>query len=401
MANSLITPSIIAKEALMQLKNNLVMGNKVHREYKKEFVKVGGTVSVRKPVKFDVTDGATAVVQDVIESNTTFTINKRKHVAFEFPTQDLTLTVEEYSERYIEPAMIRLANQVDSDLCSLYVDVPNAVGTAGTTPSTYLNVANAAKRMDKLAVPSDKRHLVLNPDAHWSLADGLKGVFNQKRVEEFIGQGYLGSIAEFDIFKDQNIKQHTRGAGGGTPLINGAGQVTTPSTATLSANTISLATDGWSNSITNIIVAGDVLTIAGVNSVNPISKQDTGELMQFTVTANANSSGAGAVTAVVSPAIITSGPHQNVTAAPADNAAITVVASHAANLAFHKNAFGLVTVPLMLPDGVSFKARASDDGLSVRILKDYEFTGDTERIRIDILYGVKTLYPELAVRLMG
>ena len=210
MANALITPSVIAKEALMQLENNLVLANNVHREYKKEFVKVGDTVSIRKPVKFSVTDGATASIQDVTESSTPFVINKRKHVAWSFTTQDLTLTIEEYSDRYIQPAMISLANQVDSDLAALYKNVWNAVGTAGTTPSTFAGVAAAAKRLDKMAVPQDMRKLVLDPEAHWSLADGLKGVYNQKRVEDFIGKGYLGSIAAFDIFMDQNITTHTR-----------------------------------------------------------------------------------------------------------------------------------------------------------------------------------------------
>lgn len=403
MANALITPSVIAKEALMQLENNLVFGSNVHREYKKEFAKVGDTVSIRKPVKFAVTDGATASVQDVTESTTPFVINKRKHVAWAFTTQDLTLTVDEYSTRYIQPAMIQLANQVDADLAALYKDVWNAVGTAGTTPSTFAGVAAAAKRLDKMAVPQDMRKLVLDPEAHWSLADGLKGIYNQKRVEEFIGKGYLGNIADFDIFKDQNVSTHTKGTATGTPLVNGGSQsYTAPTSAQLTANTYALITDGWTNSVTGIVKAGDVFTIAGVYSVNPISKQSTAELMQFTVTADANSGAAtGPATITVSPAIISAGPYQNVTAAPADNVAITVVANHTANLAFHKNAFGLVTVPLELPDGVSFKAREQDKGISVRVIKDYDFTNDKDQIRIDILYGVKSIYPDLACRLLG
>lgn len=403
MANALITPSVIAKEALMQLENNLVLANNVHREYKKEFVKVGDTVSIRKPVKFSVTDGATASIQDVTESSTPFVINKRKHVAWSFTTQDLTLTIEEYSDRYIQPAMISLANQVDSDLAALYKNVWNAVGTAGTTPSTFAGVAAAAKRLDKMAVPQDMRKLVLDPEAHWSLADGLKGVYNQKRVEDFIGKGYLGSIAAFDIFMDQNITTHTKGVATGTPLINGVSQsYTTPTSAQLTANTYDLITDGWTNSTTGIVKAGDVFTIAGVYSVNPVSKLATSDLMQFTVVSDANSGAStGPATITVSPALISSGPYQNISAVPADNAAITVVANHTANLAFHKNAFGLVTVPLELPNGVAFKAREQSNGISVRVLKDYDFTNDKDQIRIDILYGAKAIYPDLACRLLG
>ena len=186
-------------------------------------------------------------------------------------------------------------------------------------------------------------------------------------------------------------------------MVNGGSQsYTAPTSAQLTANTYALITDGWTNSVTGIVKAGDVFTIAGVYSVNPISKQSTAELMQFTVTADADSGAAtGPATITVSPAIISAGPYQNVTAAPADNVAITVVANHTANLAFHKNAFGLVTVPLELPDGVSFKAREQDKGISVRVIKDYDFTNDKDQIRIDILYGVKSIYPDLACRLLG
>ena len=131
-------------------------------------------------------------------------------------------------------------------------------------------------------------------------------------------------------------------------------------------------------------------------SVNPVSKLATSDLMQFTVVSDANSGAStGPATITVSPALISSGPYQNISAVPADNAAITVVANHTANLAFHKNAFGLVTVPLELPDGVAFKAREQSNGISVRVLKDYDFTNDKDQIRIDILYGAKAIYPDL------
>lgn len=400
--NTLITPTVIAKEALMQLENNLVFAQQVHREYKKEFVKVGSSVNIRKPVKLSVTDGATVSKQDIVESNTSIAVDMQKHVAWDFSSADLTLTIEEYSERYIKPAMIALANKVDSSLAGLYSKVWNAVGTAGSAPATFAAVAAAAQRMDEGAVPTDSRKLVLNPAGRWALADGLKGVYNQKRVEDFIGKGYLGSIAEFDIFGDQNVVSHTKGVATGTPLINGGSQNVTATGANLTTGTQSLVTKGWTNSVTGILLAGDVFTISGVYSVNPVSKQSTGVLQQFVVAADANSGAStGPATLTISPLIITSGPYQTVTAAPAADAPITVVASHAANLAFHPNAFALVTVPLELPDGASFKARESHKGLSVRVVKDYDFTNDKDQIRLDILYGVKAIYPELAVRLMG
>lgn len=404
MANAIITPSIIAKEAIMQLENNMVMGNNVHREYKKEFVKVGDTVNVRMPVDFTVTDGATRSNQDVVEKNSNIVIDQRKHVSWKFSTQDLTLAVEEYSERYIKPAMIRLANTVDASLASLYKKVYHAAGTAGTPPATFAAVAAAAQKMDEVAVPDDgQRKLILNPAAHWSLADGLKGVYNQKRVEDFIGRGYLGTIANYDIFGDQNIKSHTKGTATGTPLVNGGAQNVTYASLTSGSSfwQSNLITDGWTISITGILKAGDVFTIAGVFAVNPISKESTGALQQFTVISDVNSDGTGNATLAVSPPIISSGVHQTVSAAPADNAAITVVASHAANLAFHKNAFALCMCPLELPDSAVFKARESHNGMSVRVVKDYDIDSDEEIIRLDILYGVKAVDPRLAVRLLG
>jgi hypothetical protein len=403
MANGLITPQVIAKEALMQLENNMVMGNNVHREYKKEFVKVGDTVNVRMPVDFTVTDGATRSNQDVVEKNSNVVVDKRKHVSWKFSTQDLTLTVEEYSQRYIKPAMIRLANQVDSDLCALYKKVYHTAGTAGTTPSTFAALGSAAQKMDEVAIPRDSRKLVLNPAAHWSLADGLKGLFNQKRVEDFVGEGYLGSLAGFDILDDQNIVSHTKGTATGTPLVNGGSQSVTYASLTSGSSfwQSSLITDGWTNSVTGILKAGDVFTIANVFAVNPISKQSTGQLQEFTVISDANSDGSGNATITVSPPIISSGVFQTVSATPADNAAITVKASHAANLAFHKNAFALVMVPLELPDSAGFKARESYNGMSVRVVKDYDIDADEEIIRLDILYGTKAVDPRLAVRLLG
>lgn len=403
MANTMITPSVIANEALMQLENNLVMGKLVHREYKQEFVKVGDSVSIRKPVKFGVSDGATRVNQDVQEASTPFTIDKRKHVSWKFSTHDLTMKVEEYSERYIAPAMIALANQVDSDLTALHKRVASYVGTAGTTPSSFLNFGAAATRLDDMAVPNESRRLVLNPAASLYAADMLKGVNNPGIVSGALRGRAVGQLAGFDTYMDQNIKRQTVGTWGTTPLVNGASQSVTYAAATHSYGSTSqtLNIDGLT-ATTGTVKEGDRFTIAGVYSVNPVSKEATTTLQEFVVLADATASGTGTAAITISPAIITSGPFQTVDAAPADNAAITRVSSNfAANLAFHKNAFGLVTCPLEEPDGAAWAKRQSHNGLSVRVVKDYDIDSDDEIIRIDILYGVKALYPELACVLLG
>ena len=412
MPNTLITPSLIAKEALMQLENSLVFANQVHREYAKEFRGgQGSTVSIRRPVKFNTTNGVTLSKQDVEEKSTNIVIDQRKHVGWEFSTQDLTLSIEEYSERYIKPAAITLAQTVDRSIATLYRSVWNAVGTPGTTPSSFLSVAAAAQRMDEMAVEMAERTMAVNPAAAYTIANNqttLNGVGDVRRTA--YEKAKVTEIANFDIYQSQNIVTHTVGVATGTPLVNGASQNVTYANAVGSNWSQSLITDGWTNSTANILRAGDVFTIAGVFAVNPVPGEGTKQvlpyLQQFTVLADATSGATtGPATLTISPPIITSGPFQTVSAVPADNAAITVLGTggvgYPQNLGFHKNAFALVTVPLDMPDGVAFKARESYNGLSMRVIKDYDFTNDTDRIRLDILYGVKAIYPDLACRLVG
>ncbi len=410
MPNTIITPSIIAKEGLMQLKNSLHMSNQVHREYKEEFKKVGDTVSIRKPVKFYTADGATRVGQDVEEKSTSVTIDERKHVSWSFSTQDLTLSIEQYSERYIKPAMITLANTMDRSGHALYSKVFNSVGTPGTTPASFGQVSPAAQRLDEMAVPTSARSIVMNPAAHYAISGDQVGLESwDGKVKSAYEEAMIGRIAKFQALSSQNVTNHTVGTKAGTPLVNGGSQNVTYDNAT-GANTQTLVTDGWSNS-SAVLKAGDVFTIAGVYAVNPVPGEGTtGKtvmpyLQQFVATADASSNGSGAATITISPAIITSGPQQTVDAAPADNAAITVLGAastaYPQNLAFHRNAFALVTCPLEMPDGAAFKAQESADGLSVRVVKDYDIGTDEDIIRLDILYGWDAIYPELACRLWG
>lgn len=401
MANSLITPSIIAKEALMQMRNNLVMGELVYRDYTKEFVKVGSTISVRRPVKFTASTGATRVNQDVTEGTVSIAMDQRKHVSWKFSTNDLTLTIEEYSERYIKPAAIALAQTVDSALTGLYSSVPNWVGTAGTIPSTFLELGAARQRLVENSAPmGEKLNAVLSPGAALKIANDLKTLYVPK-TNTALEQVKIGKYAGFDTYESQSIVNHTVGAKGGTPLVNGANQ---HSNATPQATSQSLVIDGASLSVTGWAKAGDVITIASVFQVNDKTKQTETFLKQFVVLSDANSDGSGNVTLTISPAIVSSGAYQNVSAAPADNAAITIVTGTAStaygqNLCFHKNAFALVMADLEMPDGAAFKSRANSEGLSIRVIKDYDISADEDIIRLDILYGVKTIYPELAVRL--
>ena len=412
MANTLITPTIIAKEALMQLENSLVMANLVHREYKNEFVKVGATVNIRRPVKYEVTDGATRVQQDTEEANTNITVDKRKHVSMAFTTQDLTLTIEEFSERYIKPAMISLANKIDRDLCSLYDDVFNWVGTPGQTVNSFADFALAPQRLDEMAVPQERLGSVLSPADWWGMVGNLTGLQIERPAEAAYRRGNLGMVAGLMTAMDQNVRSHTTGTftTGSTPLVNGASQNVAYSAVTQATWSQNLITDGWANS-TLVLKAGDVFTLASVNAVNPVpgeqgtGKDDVGFLQQFVSLNDVTSDGSGNATFAISPPIITSGPYQTVTAAPANNAAITPLGTEATaykqNMAFHRNAFALVMVPLEMPRAPVEKARISHKGISLRYVQSYDIDNDEEPARIDVLYGVKTLFPDLATRLSG
>lgn len=390
-SNALLTPSLITKETLPILVNNLVAASKVNRQFENQFVKIGSSLTVRKPNQFTVTNGPGLSIQDIAEPSTSITISYQQHVDFQFNSQELTLTIEEFSERYLMPAGEQLANILDQTVLANTPSVFNEVGTPGTLPNSFASLAAVGQRMDEGAVPQTTRCLVLNPAAYWSMSTAMIGFFVQS-VSEPALKGFLANIANFEIYMDQNVYTQTVGAYGGTPVVNGAGQTGS-----------SLVTGGWTASVSGLLNIGDVFTIAGVFAVNPRSKVSTGQLQNFTVTATASSSGGGAATLSIYPAIVTTGAYQTVSASPANNATITVKGTastqYAQNIAFTKDCFGLVCVPLELPEGVDFKARETFKNISMRIIRAYDINNDVFPTRMDILYGTTTFYPELGVRL--
>lgn len=408
---------MIAKEALRLLKNNLVMGNLVHRAYEGEFPgspKKGGSVQIRKPNRFRVAKTRVRSTKSISESYITLTVATQAHVSWNFYSVDLTLTIEEYSERYIRPAAAALANQVDADLCGLYKDVPNAIyeSTGVVNPHTFMVLGRAMQQMDEEAVPPDDRCVVFNPAAHWSFANALSNWNFKEGGEQALRKGFLGRIANAEIFMDQNIKAHQAGYPGTTGLAT-ASYPPLVVTATLPDASNVDGASTWKiqgfvyGSTKNAVEAGDVFTCAAVYAVNPMSGESTGSLRTFVATTGA------AVTTVSAakdtyveayPPVISAGPYQTVTAAPVAGASLTIYGASGKiipqNLAFHKNAFALVMVPLEVPDG-AWSSSVAEDGVSIRVVKDYNIEVDSEIIRMDILYGVKTIYPELACRIFG
>jgi hypothetical protein len=408
MANNFTNTSLVTKLVLKEFLNAMQLGNKVDRQLDSQFKKVGASIDVRRPVMFTATSGATlGTAISIEERSATVTLDSRQHVHFEITSQDETLSVEDMVKRYIKPAAVELVQKVESDIADEYKNIGNFIGTAGTTPSTFLSVGNAAALLQKIGVPEDEMWCAFfDPDASVALADGLKGVFPTVIATKAIEKAAIGYYGGFDMFRNNSLKNHTVGVNTGTPLVNGATQNTAYS-ASGDAWTQSLITDGWTNDTTDILLAGDVITIAGVNSVNRRTRADTGSLQTFTVTADATSGAStGPATLTISPPIITSGPYQTVTAAPADDAVITVKTgvggtSYPQNLAFHPSAITLAMAPLDLPtDGVS-AARESLDGISIRSARQYDITNDKTVFRFDILYGVKAQNPDMAVRITG
>ena len=412
MSNSVLTIDTIATAAVAILDNELVMAKQVYRGLESEFTNTingyekGDTVSMRRPTDFTVRDGATASNQDVTEGKVALSVDKQKGIDFGFTSKELTLSIGELSERVIKPAMVQLANQIDRDLMALYQKVPNWVGTPGQVVNSYTDFAKAPERLDEYAVPTSMRSAVLSPQDHWGLLGSQSSLYIQDAAKGAYRNGSLGMIGGIDTYMAQNVPTHTVGVATGTPKVNGADQNVTYASVADGDFTQSLVTDGWTNSTTGIVKAGDVFTIAGVYAVNPVTKAALPFLKQFTVIADANSGAStGPATLTIYPAIISSGAFQNVSAVPANDADIVVLGTggsgYRQNLVFHKNAFALAMVPLISPPGAVQVSRKSYKGTSVRLIPTYDGTNDKSNFRLDCLYGVKAIDPRLATRVSG
>lgn len=389
MANSLLTPTVVTKEALRILVNNLSMGKNVTREYDKNFAqsgaKVGTTLTVRKPNRFAVSSGAALNVQDLDEPSDTVVVNSQRHVDFNFTSADLTLTIDEFSDRYIKPAMARLADEIDKDGLAQYKYVSNLVGTPATTPASALVYLQAAQKLNEFAAPMDgQRCAIINPAAEAATVNALTGLFHSSsEVAKQYESGMMGQAFGFKFYMDQNVARHTVGSDVTTVTVNDT-VASGDSVITLAGATM---------------VAGDVFTIASVNAVNPSTKISTGSAQQFTVLSVSGND------YTVSPSFISSGAYQTIDALPANSAAVTAVGTastgYPMNLAFHRDAFILATADLVLPQGVDFSARENYEGISLRVVRQYDINNDAFPCRIDVLYGWKTIRPEWACRIIG
>lgn len=402
--NEFLTPAQITYEAARVLVNSLVGAAHCNRQYDSQFAvagaKIGDTINVRKPPRFVVRRGRTAVIRDITETYVALTLSNQVGVDLNWTSKDATLTIDNFSKNILMPAVAPIANAIDADFFALYDQVYNTMGTPGTVPSALSTYLDAGARLSEEAAPKDdERFLCVNPLSEARIVDALKGLFHagQSITRQYEYGSMGGMAAGFNWYMGQNVKTHTVGPLGGTPLVNGASQT--------GAN---LVTDGWTAAAANRLKKGDVFTIGsgstGVYAVNPQSRLSTGQLRQFVVTADTSSDGAGAATIPISPSIVTSGATQTVVASPADNATINVLGaanqSSPQNIAFHRNFAVLGMADLEMPRGVAGSRVTDDDlGVSIRVVEQYSIIEDISIVRLDVLYGYVVVYEQLAVRI--
>jgi len=399
MANSILTIDMITRKALEILENNLVLTRNVNRQYDDSFAvegaKIGSTLRIRLPDRALVTDGAALQVQDDNEQFTTLTVSTQKHIGVNFTSAELTMQLDDFAERVLKPRISQLASSIDADVANAYKSIGNTVGTPGTTPSTSLVLLQAQQKLNENAAVMSPRYATVNPAANAGLVEGMKGLFNptdtisRQFKNGMMGMGVLG----FDeINMSQSIKQHSTGTRAATGTVTAAA-VTAEGSATLSL------TVGSGETIT----VGDVFTIADCYAVNPQTRESTGSLFQFVALASTTAS----TTATVTVAAMYSADHALATmlTLPATAKAVVFVGAastqYPQNLVYHKDAISFATADLLLPQGVDMAARAVHNGISLRVVRQYDINNDRMPCRIDVLYGYSTIRPQMACRIWG
>lgn len=390
MANALLTPTAVTREALRILHQKLNFIGNIDRQYDSQFAiegaKIGSQLSIRLPNEYTVRTGKTIAVQDTDETSVLLTMATQKGVDVEFSSADLTLSLDDFGERILEPMMSVLAANIESDALSMYKDVFNQVNNVGSS-ATFLTILQGRKILVDNLAGSTNLKCNLDTQTNVDMVDVLKGLFQDSaNISKQYLEGMLGKTGGFEFFENTLMPRHVTGTDDGTGdyLTDGAGQTGSTLVIDTGAGTL---------------LKGDVFTIAGVNRVHQETKVDSGNLQQFVVTAD---TAINATSVSISPALVATGARQNVSNAAADGQALTKVggvsATHDISLGYRKDAFAFVTADLRMPRGVDFAAREMMDGISMRIVSDYDITNDDFPTRIDVLYGFKTLRGSQAVR---
>ncbi len=403
MANQFITTDLVSNTALAMFANNSPFVMTASRIYQDDFVssgyKIGDSLQVRRQNHFIVGDGSVATPQAILETVETINIAHQYHALIAYTVQDLTLRIEDFSRLFIAPAIQEIVTQMEKDIAqaaeqSLYF----YTGTAGVAINSFTTVDLAgAKLLEQGVNIASSAYLAMTVRDGSSLKGALLNNFTPVFNEDIVKNSAIGHLSYFDMFQSQNIKRHTSGAGpvtysSDTLLVNGA----------VSSGS-SIVMDGATASISDYFVVGDVFSIAGVQSVNPVGRAATGQDMQFVVTANASSDGAGNITVQVAPAIIsdTSNPNRNVSNAIPNDAPVTMVGSHNVNVAYPERGLDIVCPPLYkLQVPYASVARDPETGLSLAVTQTGDILGYQNYMRIDLLCGFKW-HPQYATRVLS
>lgn len=394
MANTILTPTAVTRAALAILHQKLNFIGSINRQYDdsfaKEGAKIGDSLKIRLPNEYVVRSGMTMSAQDTVEQSTTLQVSTVKGVDLNFSSLDLTLSIQDFTDRIIEPAMSVLAATIEADAFNMALDVYNVVNNVGSA-LTFNKALGARKVLVDNLTPGDKRTLILNTQDNLDFVDGVKGLFQDStQIAKQYREGKVGTTAGFgDIYENTLMPSQLTGTAAATTgyTVNGASQVGSGVVVQTGSTTFK---------------KGDVVTFVGCNRVHPETKLDTGALQSFVVTADY---AGGAGTLLISPAIVTSGGRQNVTASPTNGGAVVKIGTasgiYRPSLAFHKDAFTFATADLVQPKGVDFAAREVMDGISMSMVRAFQISDRSFPCRLDVLYGYKTLRAQTAVRILS
>lgn len=375
MANTILTPSVIAREALILLESNMVFGNLVFRGHQDDFIgaKVGDTIQVRGPAAFtaDEYDGASLTIQDAQESSVSVTLEKHFDVSFKVSDREMTLAIEDFNQQLLNPAMLAIAEAVDDYVAGKYVEVYNAVGAAGDPPDSLADIAAIDQSLNEARVPVGERSFVVNPQAKADLFAIPSFAEADKRGDQgtAMREASLGRFMGMDHFMNQNVKSHTAGSLTGTIVASGA--------LATGVTSVTLATDGGE---AIDLKQGDLITFAGDTQTYAVGAD---------LSVGASSSGA-----------VTFSPALQVALVGGESVSVAV-ADHVANLAFHRNAIVLAAVPLALPQGAGRTEYVQSRGLGIRVVWDYDKDAKSDVVSLDILAGAKVQDPRLITRVLG
>ena len=375
MGNVFLTPDIIAREFLMLLQSNRVMAGLVYRDHEKEFgpAKVGATITVGAPPTYELKEFAgSVVVQDSQEKSLSLTLEKHFDITTTVSSTEWTLDLDRFSEKIIAPAVETFAEGIDAYVFSKYAQVYNQVGAAGDPPDSLEDLAAVEQLMNELRIPARGRNAAVNPKAKASMMGISAVVQADARGDDgtALKEASMGRVMGIDWHMAQNVKSHTAGTlSAGTPAVN--------SSVAVGAKVMDI--DGGVG--TETIKAGDIFTVAGADGWYGV------------FTADVTLSGGAATGVAFEPEAPAGG--------FSDGDLITIVPSHVANLAFHRNAFTLAIVPLEKPRGAANATYVNYDGMGIRVVYGYDMDSKVDTISFDLLCGAKCIDPRLALRILG